>query len=427
MSHGKAKIRRQRPGTRRLGAKTVGAHEPVEPEDLRDERRLPEDDLKAADPQSQEDSLVLERDWLEEFITDAPEPEALVEVDEGENSDHAVFLYLREIGTVPLLTAAQEVHLAKRMEELGGHLQAMLLPHLPQQLTRRRYQAANLYSWLELAVRQVETWTVRLSRGEEATVRQESGMQPTQLQRIWEEVRPLQTALAETKAAMTRANLRLVVAIAKCYLNRGLPLLDLIQEGNLGLMRAVEKFDYRHGCRFSTYARWWIRQAITRMLAEQTLSVRIPAHMDEALQRLDRVSRELRQRLEREPTIHELAEELQLPIEKVRMVQRTYQSRVSLEAPLSDGHSRVGDFLIDRITTNPVEAAIVQERRALLNRALHGLPPREAYLLRARFGLDNGEGRTLEAIGQELHLSRERVRQLEARALAKLRLTFVRR
>jgi RNA polymerase primary sigma factor len=155
--------------------------------------------------------------------------------------------------------------------------------------------------------------------------------------------------------------------------------------------------------------------------------VHIPAYMDESLKRFEGVSRKLRQRLEREPTAQELVEALQLPVEKVRMVQRTFQSRISLEAPVGDGRSRLGDFLIDRTTTSPVEAAIVEERDASLNHALQGLPPREAYLLRARFGLDNGEGRTLEAIGQELHLSRERIRQLEAQALAKLRLIFVRR
>ena len=286
----------------------------------------------------------------------------IVVADLESSLDDPVRMYLREIGRVPLLSAEEEVRLAQRMERGKAELS--------KAAPNRRY----------------------IDDGDEAQRR------------------------------LTEANLRLVVSVAKKYIGRGMSLLDLIQEGNIGLIRAVEKFDYTKGYKFSTYATWWIRQAITRAIADQARTIRIPVHMVETINRLIRISRRLLQDLGREPTSEEIAEQMEISADKVREIIKVSQEPVSLETPIGEeDDSHLGDFIEDHTALAPADAASHQLLKEQVEDVLESLTDRERKVLQLRFGLDDGRSRTLEEVGKEFHVTRERIRQIEAKALRKLR------
>ena len=289
-----------------------------------------------------DDDILLEVDDDDEIEVEKID----LSVPDGVSIEDPVRMYLKEIGKVPLLSAEEEIELAKRME-LGDQ---------------------------------------------------------------------------EAKKRLAEANLRLVVSIAKRYVGRGMLFLDLIQEGNLGLIKAVEKFDYRKGYKFSTYATWWIRQAITRAIADQARTIRIPVHMVETINKLIRVSRQLLQELGREPTPEEIAAEMNMPVERVREILKISQEPVSLETPIGEEEdSHLGDFIQDDNVPVPAEAAASTLLKEQLVEVLGTLTEREQKVLRLRFGMDDGRARTLEEVGKEFNVTRERIRQIEAKALRKLR------
>ena len=306
-------------------------------------------------------------------------------VPDGVSVEDPVRMYLKEIGKVPLLSAEEEINLAQRME------------------------AGNV------ATEKIQLLKARMEETEDEAEKAE----------IQEEVKAMQKDIdlgSDAKKRLAEANLRLVVSIAKRYVGRGMLFLDLIQEGNLGLIKAVEKFDYRKGYKFATYATWWIRQAITRAIADQARTIRIPVHMVETINKLIRVSRQLLQELGREPSPEEIAAEMNMPVDRVREILKISQEPVSLETPIGEEEdSHLGDFIKDDNVPVPADAAAFTLLKEQLEEVLGTLTEREQKVLTLRFGLEDGRARTLEEVGKEFNVTRERIRQIEAKALRKLR------
>ena len=335
-----------------------------------------------------------------------------------------VRMYLKEIGKVPLLNAAQEVDLARRIEagELSTALQRLAAVDAKPEPKSMRFCVEKVW---EIRDHQLTAFGKVEGIGREKIAK---SYRPKSDEELVDWLHRVERDGQLAKKKLIEANLRLVVSIAKRYVGRGMLFLDLIQEGNLGLIRAVEKFDYSKGYKFSTYATWWIRQAITRAIADQARTIRIPVHMVETINRLIRVSRQLLQELGREPTVEEIAEamskgqEVQVTPEKVREIIKVSQEPVSLETPIGEEEdSHLGDFIEDRGALAPAEAASHQLLKEQVEAVLDSLTGRERRVLQLRFGLEDGRARTLEEVGKEFNVTRERIRQIEAKALRKLR------
>ena len=333
-------------------------------------------------------------DYLPELADDlVPPAEELEEIPEEEivdpntlvdsfGIDDPVRMYLKEIGKVNLLTPEEEIELAQDMGAGDAAKEQM------EEIERARREGEEI----ELSAEDEAELKRLVKRGEAA------------------------------KQRLAEANLRLVVSIAKRYVGRGMLFLDLIQEGNLGLIKAVEKFDYTKGYKFSTYATWWLRQAITRAIADQARTIRIPVHLVETINKVIRVSRQLLQELGHDPTPEEIAEEMSMPVDKVREILKIAQEPVSLETPIGEEEdSHLGDFIPDEDASEPSEAASFTLLKEQLVDVLSTLTPREEKVLKLRFGIEDGRTRTLEEVGKEFNVTRERIRQIEAKALRKLR------
>ena len=327
------------------------------------------------------------------------------------NIDDPVRMYLKEIGRVPLLTGSEEIEIATRMADGKPAEQAII--NFVKAQTGEDYEDFKA-AILDLARKKLNKNFFDYMLAVDALADTDAAIDPATLE-LAEDGQAAKSQLAE-------ANLRLVVSVAKRYVGRGMLFLDLIQEGNLGLIKAVEKFEYRKGYKFSTYATWWIRQAITRAIADQARTIRIPVHMVETINKLVRVNRQLLQELGREPRPEEIAKEMGITEDKVREIIKIAQEPVSLETPIGEEEdSHLGDFIADDDAPAPESIASTSMLQSHLEEVLRTLTPREEKVLRLRFGLDDGKTRTLEDVGKEFNVTRERIRQIEAKALRKLR------
>ncbi len=345
---------------------------------------------------------------------------SIPQVEKAKFSD-PVRAYLHQMGRIPLLLREEEIQLAKNIEEGNKNIKKILKKLIAEDIfnwTVKKKNIANL-------VHQLKSAMDKESKGllPEGFMEREWEIKKKEFQKHLPILLTEAEKVRTSKAKMIQSNLRLVVSIAKKYINRGLSLLDLIQEGNMGLMRAVDKFEYKRGYKFSTYATWWIRQAITRAIADQARTIRIPVHMIETINRLSRISQKFVQTYGRGPTAEELSDKMKLSVDKVRAVLKISQHPISLETPIgSDETSHFGDFIEDKDVIMPDTTAAFSMLKEQISRVLDTLPEREKDILKLRFGIGEGiSPHTLEEVGKKFNVTRERVRQIEAKALTKLR------